>query len=45
MYLDLGRWITGSALCLSRPLRPDQFDFSFHGPDRPKIIKKKKKEV
>ena len=30
------------------PLRPDQFDFLFHGPDRPKILgikKKKKKEV
>ena len=27
--------------------RPDQFDFSFHGPDRPKIlgIQKKKKKV
>ena len=29
-------------------VRPDQFDFSFHGPDRPKILgiqKKKKKGV
>ena len=36
--------------CKHTVFRPDQFDFSFHGPDRPKILgikkkKKKKKEV
>ena len=32
--------------CKHTVFRPDQFDFSFHGPDRPKIlgIKKRKKK-
>ena len=32
--------------CKHTVFRPDQFDFSFHGPDRPKIlgIKKKKRK-
>ena len=28
MYLDLGRWITGSALCLSGPLKRLAYSFS-----------------
>ena len=28
MYLDLGRWITGSALCLSEPLKTPGSTFS-----------------
>ena len=40
--------VCNTCFCRESGLRPDQFDFSFHGPDRPKILgipKKRKRGV